>query len=146
VTENLAKDLAWGGVVRDLVLDGTKAVWGARAILTGGYVDLLGNRMEMLGDETLRRELVDWLDTVAIKGLRENVQRWWDAGQLDGRTTTKLIGYHDDTGTIFVTPNGSHGYLYIVAFLEAHLADDVKTRGLDLYIEARYAEEADTTA
>ena len=86
--------------------------WGARAIITGGAVDLLPDRQSFLKAESVtddeKDEFVAWLDKQAIPYLNQRVKA----------RDTAHIEFHsrDDSFHCIAEAHGSGGYLYIGAY------------------------------
>ncbi len=85
--------------------------WGARAIITGGAVDLLPDRQSFLKAESVtddeKDEFVAWLDKQAIPYLNQRVKA----------RDTAHIEFHsrDNSFHCIAEDHGSGGYLYIGA-------------------------------
>ena len=86
--------------------------WGARAIITGGAVDLLPDRQSFLKAESVtddkKDEFVAWLDKQAIPYLNQRVKAH----------DTAHIEFHsrDNSFHCIAEDHGSGGYLYIGAY------------------------------
>ena len=86
--------------------------WGARAIITGGAVDLLPDRQSFLKAESVmddeKDEFVAWLDKQAIPYLNQRVKA----------CDTAHIEFHSRDGSFhcIAEDRGSGGYLYIGAY------------------------------
>lgn len=101
------------------------AAWGARAILKDGFVDLLWDRQDCKScDEATKAKLVEALNSGVLKRMHECVAERHKQGRIDPTSQCKHLLVQDgadDTGehSIFVEADtrGSHGYLYIVAYL-----------------------------
>lgn len=103
--------------------EGVVAAWGARAILASESarwgqparqrVDLLPDRQQAVPD-TVPAEFVDWLNT----GLRA----WLDSGCGEGWIDPGGVGVlrlEDGRFRAHACPSGSHGYLYVGAWMTA---------------------------
>ncbi len=102
----------WGRAVP--VKDYRGPFWGARAIYTNGYIDLLPDRQRACEDDVPGKdEFFDWLND---EGLAEF------QGVIDDckpcQSSTSVFTYESDDGKYAVegSPQGSHGYMYIVAW------------------------------
>jgi hypothetical protein len=97
--------------------------WGARLIFPD---DLLYDRQDMRGDDT--KPLVAWLNGAgsgsgALRKALAQARKLSDHYKItrDGKQTVTL--FSDKTGVIVACPNGSHGYLYVAAWLHNGEAD-----------------------
>lgn len=89
---------------------GARAAWGARAIFKRGpAIDIVWDRQDAFGDETVVKDLVDWVRDTGIPLLTEATE---DLSQRSDETVTIKRGRR----TIKASPRRSHGYLYIVAW------------------------------
>jgi hypothetical protein len=99
--------------------------WGARAIAP---YDLLPSRMACAGGEDgspERQKLLAWLNDGAgaaaqKRALELNLglgsDEWYGAG------SQALVSlYRDEQGEVMASPQGSHGYVYIAAWLFEHV-------------------------
>ena len=86
--------------------------WGARAIITGGFVDLLPNRQSFQRAESVtddeKDEFVAWLDKQAIPYLNRPV-KVHEAAHIEFHS-------RDDSFHCFAEDRSSGGYLYIGAY------------------------------
>jgi hypothetical protein len=105
--------LAWG--CRKALPNGVRAAWGARLIAPA---DLVHDRQSFGGDEELHVALRDWLNGGAgqISALAQALDaargmRW------DGRDEAVYVLHADDRGVVLGSPQGSHGYVYVAAWL-----------------------------
>lgn len=95
------------------------AVWGARLIWPN---DLLWDRQDIArhkdqaSDEALER-LTTWLNSKAIDQMREKLRNPWDVGLWPDNDKEAVI-YEDEVGKIVGNCLGSHGYVYVVAYLK----------------------------
>ncbi len=95
---------------------GIPCAWCARAIYYTRpdiYIDLVPDRMHTHGDknnETVKR-MHDWLNKTGIPELRRVCSEMRIASNSHSH-----IEYKSDGHIIRATPNGSHGYLYIVGY------------------------------
>lgn len=94
-------------------------VWGARLIWPN---DLLWDRQsiarheDQASDEELER-LTGWLNSIAVKEMREKLSDPWKLG-LHPNEDMEAIIYEDEIGKIIGNTLGSHGYVYVVAYLK----------------------------
>jgi hypothetical protein len=110
------RDIKWGGVLRENIPEDARASYGARLIhteLAAGGTGLVYDRQEGTGEaiEELigilngKRGLLAW---AAVKRFGQEVR---------GSETVQYT-YEDGDFKVQVTPNGSYGYIYLVAWLE----------------------------
>ena len=92
--------------------------WSARAIWKWGDpgFDLLYDRQQCTGEDEKRKEIAKWLNEVGLKELHEAFVREGFRGSTGDR-----ILIEDGKFGIMGTPNSSHGYAYIGAWM---LEDD----------------------
>jgi hypothetical protein len=94
--------------------------WSARGIYTwrDGEVntDILPDRQTMNGaeDKAAAKDLADWLNKDGLPGLQAVCQR--ESIQPD---ETRIAEYRAQGYFVAGNPNGSHGYLYVIAYREA---------------------------
>ena len=104
--------------------EGVRAAWGARLIWPR---DLVHDRTHFAGDDESMKELETWLNEkgshnlsplqVALNTLPlESKDLRWD----EDKTVTLV---EDSIGIIVGNPQGSHGYLYLSAWLKSHVPD-----------------------
>lgn len=110
-------DLKWGR--RTGLPDGLEAAWGARMIWPA---DLLFDRQDIVGSDEQRKQLSDWLNRGALKvacarliELAENGMEWHPGSEMEATL------WSDDVGKVIASPQGSHGYVYVAAWLKAHI-------------------------
>jgi hypothetical protein len=96
--------------------EGLEAAWGARLIWPA---DLVHNRQDMVGSETQRRELSEWLNGVALSSARDRLRTLasedtvWNQG-----SEMEVTLFEDERGKIIGSPQASHGYVYVAAWLK----------------------------
>ncbi len=109
--------LEWG-LQRDLTDDVYEAAWGARAIWSENrnFIDLLPDRQDIQGSEEARKLLADWLNTVGLKEIHRKVK---DRGltQASMELVVQDTRWRGRKFSIVASPNASHGYLYLTAYL-----------------------------
>lgn len=104
---------AWG---LETTQDNAPYCWGARAIYRyksgKADIDLLWDRQEITGESTKeeRTKLLSWLNKVGLKRLRKDLEEKGISG--DSHEVTAIS---DDKFILTASPNGSYGYLYLVA-------------------------------
>jgi hypothetical protein len=89
--------------------DKFKAWWGARAIFTNRFVDLLHDRQSWEGEEKEKKALEKWLNKTGLPKIRKL------ASSLDTRDHEE-VRFEDDKHVIVANPRASYGYLYIGAW------------------------------
>jgi hypothetical protein len=106
--------LAYG--LRDAVPDTAIAAWGARAIISAdGYVDIVGDRTDLVGDGA---RLLKALEAFPPKALRDTVRAKILASEILTREAADVTLFADGPLTVVANSNASAGYLYIAAYLE----------------------------
>lgn len=95
--------------------DDVVACWGARLIWPA---DLLRDRQDMVGDEIERERLSKWLNGGALGEALAEARRLADRHELAPSDDRQVTLVFDDHGTIVANPQGSHGYLYVAAWLK----------------------------
>lgn len=102
-----------------------RVAWGARLIAPA---DLLWDRQGCAGGEEggpERTALLEWLSAGAGEAARERARELrLGVGdhELDGRSQAMVSLYVDERGEVMGSPQGSHGYVYIAAWLFEHCA------------------------
>jgi hypothetical protein len=90
---------------------GVRTAWGARLIWPA---DLVHDRQDLKGPDA--DDLRAWLNAgplgIALARMRED-----RAGLIPSESRTITL-YEDETGVIKADPQGSHGYLYVAAWLK----------------------------
>lgn len=126
-------DLTYG--YNEGLVPGTRAAWGARAIVTqDGTVDLVWNRQSELSDDPDRNlALHTWLDggTSPLHHALRLAEKLLNEGVLQIRIAEGHVLYSDREGAILANTNGSGGYLYLVAYRFADLPEGHATRGFE---------------
>lgn len=115
------KGVDWAGVAKASVPEGAPAAWGARAIWDrhdgrAGTLGFLGDRQGAKGDPEARGRLQAFLDT-AMAGIQEGFARAQREGWRQSSADVRVL-FDNDQGTVVGTPNGSHGYVYLAAWLK----------------------------
>lgn len=90
--------------------------WGARLIWPD---DLLPDRQDTMGSRKGVFVLTDWLNGGPLKAARAEARRMADAYELKGSEDREVTLFEDETGVVKANPQGSHGYLYVAAWLKA---------------------------
>ena len=102
--------------VNGVDIDGRAAAWGARAIWTHGFVDVLQDRMSITGSEDDKSRLISLLQQrvptfAAINDILV------EQG-VDGSSKEIVCLYEDNDLYYACSPQASHGYLYLTAYLK----------------------------
>jgi len=92
-----------------------KAAWGARLIYPD---DLVWDRQSRIGAVKHVKPLIDWLNGGALHAMREQARDFHKNGFMSPRSSADIVLHEDERGIIVGNPNGSHGYLYVVAWLK----------------------------
>lgn len=95
--------------------DDVVTCWGARLIWPA---DLVWDRQDMIGDEADRGRLSEWLNRGALTVALGEAQRLADGLQLKSSDDRMVTLLDNDYGTIVANPQGSHGYLYVAAWMK----------------------------
>jgi hypothetical protein len=104
-------DLKLGYGLRNIPADVTTA-WGARWIWPN---DMVHNRQDLQGPD--KDKLIAWLNGGAIAAARVAAPSLIQIG-LSPREDREVVLYEDERGVIKANPQGSHGYLYVAAWLK----------------------------
>lgn len=145
-------ELSYG--CRKAVPDGVRVVWGARLIAPA---DLLHDRQSWGGTEGSelpehsshesgpRSALAAWLNGGALGRMLINLRNEYGTGGWDGRSEDVRRLYEDEEGIIVGSPQGSHGYVYVAAWLFADVPEraDGNRRGVEVTETGRVLTDAD---
>jgi hypothetical protein len=124
--------------------DGVEAAWGAQAITEDNYtytrwlranraearriekeqggvparwsVSLLHNRQGTHGEESARKAFAAMLNSGPLAAAISKAETMLHAGDISPRKEKLVTLYQDVTVTIKANTNGSHGYLYMIAY------------------------------
>lgn len=111
ISTNIDPDrLAWG--LHDIPQGDYLAAWGARAIFEDGEIFFLPDRQDSLGDMGHREIICDWLNDKALKELHKKFK----ADHWNG-STEDVFEYKNNFCTMYASPRGSHGYMYLTVVL-----------------------------
>ena len=103
--------LEWG--LRPFKTGNYLAGFGARMIWNGNKITFLPDRQQFIGNAKTCEALRNWINNKALSKLKQYIadHHWTGA-------TTEI--YTDETWLyrIEVSPNGSHGYLYLSAYMK----------------------------
>lgn len=128
--------------------EGIKAAWGARWVIKqDGHVDQVPDRQGCDGDETERKRLLDYLNTV----LKYKPRRKSDLGDhamdvasrlLKARSfslsdETEIVLFEDQHIAVKGNPQASYGYLYVCAYFKP-LVSEFERKGEPPYGWAGY--------
>lgn len=107
--------LEWG-LQHNVNSESVEAAWGARAIWNRGYIDLLWDRQDMKGTNEGKELLAEWVNK---QGLKEIDRKLKDRNvyQSSQETVMQDTRYKGRKFTIIASPNASHGYLYLTAWM-----------------------------
>lgn len=122
-----AKNLGFG-YTRDEIR--APALWGARAIFTGGIVDIVWDRQDLKADDAAsKKALIAALNSPepgsrrnpgAIARFKMRVEGMVAEGKIDTDDDGTTVIRETIDGVVFLaSTNGSHGYLYMTAWLAA---------------------------
>lgn len=112
------------------LVEGTRAAWGARWIVTQhGDVDQLHDRQSSFGEV---EPLIAWLNGGANKAAREKASELLRDRKISTREGRPFVLYADKIGAFLANTNGSGGYLYVTAYRYADLPAGHKTRGFEI--------------
>lgn len=97
-----------------------KLAWGARTILNrDGNIDILYDRTDWNGINKhsleMKTELANRIN-LAMSEIRENVKQLVRSGEMRGDTEWEFTLFDEEMLKVIGNTNGSHGYLYLVAF------------------------------
>lgn len=116
----------------DGLVDGLRAAWGARWIVTqDGGVDFVWDRQDNFGDKGRIDKLLAWLNERALNGARTSASQMLVARALNTREARPAVLYQDREGAIVGNTNASAGYLYVAAYRYEDLPEGHPTRGLE---------------
>jgi len=112
------KDLMWGfnnAETRALPEDTPR--WGARAILDGGFLDLLPDRQSYSEQPFPDHiELTTILDRY-MPEIRDVIQKLWDRGRLRQDSEEVFVLLDAEDFKVMGSAKGSYGYFYITAWI-----------------------------
>jgi hypothetical protein len=94
-----------------------RPVWGARLIWPG---DLVHDRTSTLGEDVELQALMAWLNAGPLsEALRcARLKRDAEGNYLRPDEDREVTLYEDERGIVRANPQGSHGYLYVAAWLK----------------------------
>ncbi len=113
----LPEPLPYG--LRRGVPDDVEVAWGARLLWPD---DLVHDRQGCAGGEPggpERTALLDWLSGGAGEAMRHKARCLARSYELSPTSDAIVTLYEDIVGKVVGSPNGSHGYLYVAAWLHA---------------------------
>ena len=109
--------------LKTAIPEGVTAVWGARLIVgQDGYVDFVSDRQD-LGSTSPedRAALIAWLNGGGIGRIIDHVKADLSARIIDTRKAEDVILINDGEATAIANSNASAGYVYVTAYLNAHV-------------------------
>jgi hypothetical protein len=93
-----------------------RPAWGARLIWPN---DLVHDRQDMTGSDAERARLRGWLnDDGVLRAALAEARRQAKAYELRADENREVVLYEDRWGIVKANPQGSHGYLYVAAWLK----------------------------
>lgn len=92
------------------------ATWGARAIFTDGFVDVLHDRQNAVGEKPAIDRLLSVLNGGLLADFKRHAERLRHWGELES-SSREVYVMHEGDVILTASTNASYGYLYIVAFL-----------------------------
>lgn len=95
--------------------DNLTCAWGARWIWPD---DMLHDRQDLFGDVRGRSDLVAWLNGGALDAARKAARTLAADHVLSPRDDNTVTLFEDAAGIVRGNPQGSHGYLYVAAWLK----------------------------
>lgn len=101
-----------------------RVAWGARMIFPD---DLLASRQGCAGGDDggpERTALLDWLSKTAGGEARLKARELAAGYELSPASQEVVTLYEDEVGKVVGSPQGSHGYLYIAAWLHEHNTEE----------------------
>lgn len=99
--------------------DGVHTAWGARWIVKqDGYVDQVPNRQDCVGPDEERKVLLDYLNSGAGTKARRTAAQMLADYTLRTNGTETVTLYEDEKLVFKGNPQGSYGYLYVVAYFK----------------------------
>lgn len=105
------------GYAQDVAPADALAVWGARTILEGGTFGLVHDRQSLIGEGVERVNLLERLNCGILREAQETVRELLRDGTMRSSEAGAFILHHDDRVIVYGNTNGSHGYLYLTAWL-----------------------------
>jgi hypothetical protein len=108
--------LAFG--CREGVPEGVANAWGARWIYPNDFVH---DRQDLKGENT--DPLKDWLNGGALNTARIRALELAKSWKMFPASDQTHVLVDDEHGTIIGNPQGSHGYLYVAAWLKADVLE-----------------------
>jgi hypothetical protein len=109
--------------------EGTPASWGARAIDDPSTFGLLGDRQSVTGGEPHRAALVSMLNGGVLPKARAEWGRLKAAYEVSGSEPKLVTLYEDFLVKVEANTNGSHGYVYLVAYIKPEAYTATRLRG-----------------
>ena len=96
-----------------------KVAWGARAIFKpiskNPMIDILFDRQDAFGDEKERQDLVEWVKATGLPSLEKIID---EKASYSTSKSREVFEFEDGGYSLEASPQGSGGYLYIVAWKE----------------------------
>lgn len=92
-----------------------RPAWGARLIWPS---DLVHDRQDLSGPRPDAEVLTAWLNDGPLREALREAKRLALAYELRPADNREVVLYEDDRGIVKANPQGSHGYLYVAAWLK----------------------------
>lgn len=96
--------------------EGARAAWGARMIAPN---DLVHDRQSIFGDALEQKELLAWLNDGALAAGRAILDKL--GSEVRGDERREHVLWKDTRGVLKANTNASYGYVYLCAYLHAHV-------------------------
>lgn len=108
--------MSWFGLP---AVEDSPATWGARAIDDGRTFGLLGDRQSALGEPEHRKALVTVLNDMGVMAkCQERFGQMKSTGEIRGDKANLVTLYEDWFVKVEANTNGSHGYVYLRAYIK----------------------------
>jgi hypothetical protein len=115
--------------------EGVTAAFGARLIAKqDGYLDFLHDRTGTFGSEEEKADLFEWINRkgataghplqaskAPFNAARDRASELLKGYEMRTREAGHFVLYEDGEGVVVGNTNASAGYLYMAAFLKAHV-------------------------
>ena len=89
--------------------------WGARLIWPN---DLVHDRQDLVGSDPTRSDLIAWLNDGPLRSALDEAAKLAREYVLSPGDDNTVTLYEDERGLVRANPQGSHGYLYVAAWLK----------------------------
>lgn len=102
------KSLAYG--IQDIIPDDAIAAWGARAILRNGVMDIVMDRTDRFFAKGTAVNFAEWMGFTGLPWVNKTALNIWGEDRDVHR-------FQDGPFNVVCSAQGSHGYLYITAWM-----------------------------